>query len=117
MPITVDELNATPPPDGDTSPSSEPDAPVPEPQIVGWVDEIPKNRRSNPFEKIVREVREFNDPTKIARVTWGDKVITPNKVNQLRKRFKDCEFTQATLPEGGKATYVRFKGGEEQPAG
>lgn len=112
MPITVDDIAG---PDSTDQAPTDPEAAKrtaseqQRAEIVEWVDEIPKHRRANPFDPVVEQVRAFGDPAKSAKVTWGDKTITPNKVNQLRTRYPDCEFTQVTGPEG-KNTYVRWRG-------
>src|SRR3954454_16409683 len=108
MPITVDELTGAPPNGSPTQTESPPDtdsAPA-QASIVEWVSEIPQRRRSTPFDAVIEEVRQANDPNKFAKIAYGDKTISANKVNQLRKKFPDCEFTQVT-ESGSKTTYVR----------
>jgi hypothetical protein len=108
MTITVDELSGT---------SASPDVARPQPQatggqevrIVEWVDEVPQHRRVSPFDSVIEEIRRIADPSRIAKIEWQEKPISPNKVNQLRKRYTDCEFKQITVP-GGRETYVSYKG-------
>jgi hypothetical protein len=113
MPITIDELTGTvsgtepgqssPPPQ---SQAGETDKGV---RIVEWVDAIPQHRRISPFDSVVEEIRRLADPTRVAKIEWEEKPISPNKVNQLRKRYPDCEFKQVTVPDG-RETYVSYKG-------
>ena len=115
MPITTEDL--TGPADTNTS---DPDAESSEDtastvRIVEWVTEIPKHRRVSPFDKAVELLREKGDPAHYARLEWDEKPITPNKVNQLRGRFKDVEFTQVTTPNG-RETYARYKGQQYEQA-
>jgi hypothetical protein len=113
---TLDELIGTP----DASPTETTDAP-PQPvaeqsptdsdekvQIVEWVNEIPKPRRSSPFDPVIEAVRQQGDTERAALIDWPGKKITPNKVNFLRQRFPDCDFTQVTDGED-KKTYVRLR--------
>lgn len=114
MPITVDELTGTTTGadagDPDTEAAEGTDSTV---RIVEWVTEIPKHRRVSPFDKVVEQLREKGDSAHYAKLEWDEKNITPNKVNQLRGRFKDVEFTQVTTPNG-RETYARYKG-EQAP--
>ncbi len=110
MPISAEELTDTPSYD---EPEAEPEGNDLGVRIVEWVEEIPRNRRTGPFDSIIDEVRRLADTARSAKIQWGRKAITPNKVNQLRKRFPDCEFTQVSTPEG-RDTYVRFKGKQEE---
>lgn len=108
MTITVDELTGT-----SGSPQtahSQPSAPsATDVRIIEWVSEVPQHRRVSPFDAVIEEVRKLADPERIAKIEWGEKPISPNKVNQLRKRYSDCEFKQITVP-GGRETYVSYKG-------
>lgn len=79
-------------------------------RIVEWVDEVPQHRRVSPFDAVIEEVRKTADPGRIAKIEWEEKPISPNKVNQLRKRYTDCEFKQISVPGGGRETYVSYKG-------
>lgn len=108
MTITVDELDGT---------SSSPEVARAQPSasagkdvhIVEWVAEVPQHRRVSPFDAVIEEIRKLADPKRIAKIEWDEKLISPNKVNQLRKRYPDCEFKQITVP-GGRETYVSYKG-------
>lgn len=103
------------------SDSNTPDS-RPEPQnttatkvrIIEWVEEVPQHRRVSPFDAVIDEVRRIADPNRIAKIEWEEKPISPNKVNQLRKRYPDCDFKQVTVPdgsaEGKRETYVSYKG-------
>jgi hypothetical protein len=108
MTITMDELSGT-------NPGPETAAPQPPAsgdktvRITEWVDEIPQHRRVSPFDAVVEEIRQQRDPSRAAKIEWGEKPISPNKVNQLRKRYTDLDFRQVTVP-GGRETYVSYKG-------
>jgi hypothetical protein len=108
MTITADELAGT-------STSAEVDRP-PSPtnttssvRIVEWVDEVPQHRRVSPFDGVIEELRRLGDSEKIAKIEWDEKPISANKVNQLRKRYPDCEFKQVST-SGGRETFVSYKG-------
>jgi hypothetical protein len=105
--ITVDELNVS-----SANPEARPQAPTganKEVRIVEWVEEVPQHRRVSPFDSVIEEIRRIGDPNRIAKIEWEEKPISPNKVNQLRKRYTDCEFKQISVP-GGRETYVNYKG-------
>lgn len=78
-------------------------------RIVEWVDEVPQHRRVSPFDAVIEEIRRHADPTRIAKIQWDEKPISPNKVNQLRKRYPDCDFKQVSAGDG-RDTYVSYKG-------
>jgi hypothetical protein len=108
MTITVDELtgtNASP----EVAQSQSSTSGGKDVRIVEWVDEVPQHRRVSPFDPVIEEIRRMRDPKRIAKIEWEEKPISPNKVNQLRKRYPDCEFKQITVP-GGRETYVSYKG-------
>lgn len=104
MPITVDELTGAPAEAPTETPALDSDV-----RIVGWVNEIPRLRRSSPFDTVVQELRAGANPERIAQLEWGNKEITANKVNQLRKRYTDIEFTQVTR-DGARQTFARYRG-------
>lgn len=108
MTITVDELSGTnnSPEVARAQPPADTDKEV---RIIEWVAEVPQHRRVSPFDTVIEEIRKLADPNRIAKIEWGEKPISPNKVNQLRKRYPDCEFKQITVP-GGRETYVSYKG-------
>jgi hypothetical protein len=108
MTITVDELTGTSA-SPDAAQTQAPAAGSKEVRIVEWVDEVPQHRRVSPFDSVIEEIRRIGDPNRIAKIEWEEKPISPNKVNQLRKRYGDCEFKQITVP-GGRETYVSYKG-------
>lgn len=108
MTITVDELTGA----AASSEGSRPQpqaAPSKEVRIIEWVDEVPQHRRVSPFDVVIDEIRKLADPKRIAKIEWEEKPISPNKVNQLRKRYTDCEFKQVSTPYG-RETYVNYKG-------
>lgn len=107
MTITADALSGS---------TSSPSEPTPEPsdtsgkvRIVDWVDEVPQHRRVSPFDAVIEEIRRQADPKRIAKIEWEEKPISPNKVNQLRKRYPDCDFKQISVGDG-RETYVSYKG-------
>jgi hypothetical protein len=106
MTITADELNVDSGSSGVIRPQPQPGKDV---RIVEWVAEVPQHRRVSPFDVVIAEIRKLADPNRIAKIEWEEKPISPNKVNQLRKRYPDCEFKQITVP-GGRETYVSYKG-------
>jgi hypothetical protein len=99
MPITVDELTTETPTD---------DAPA-SVRIIDWADELPRPMRTSPFDAIITELRGIGDTARFARLGWDGKAISPNRVNQLRKRYADFEFFQVTK-SGEKQTWARYKG-------
>lgn len=99
MTITVDELT-TEAPTGDTPA---------EVRILDWANELPRPQRVSPFDGIITELRNIGDTARFARLGWDGKVISPNRVNQLRKRYTDFEFCQITK-SGEKQTWARYKG-------
>lgn len=103
MNITVDELTGT---NTETSMEAPTQRDV---RIVGWLNEVPRLRRSSPFDAVIEQIRQTGDTTRVAQLQWDDKDITANKVNQLRKRYPDVEFTQVTQGEG-RQTYARYRG-------
>jgi hypothetical protein len=100
MTITAQDLTNTSSPPVETEPAV---------RIVGWVDEVPRLRRSSPFDSVIAQLREMADTTRIAQLQWDDRQISANKVNQLRKRYPDVEFTQVTRG-GQRETYARYRG-------
>lgn len=111
MSITADELNAltsTPTQSAPAPESVQEPAPAPV-RIAGWAEELPRPKRHSPFDTVIDELRRIGDTTRFARLEWEGKTISPNRVNQLRKRYPDCEFNQVTQA-GEKQTWVRFKG-------
>jgi hypothetical protein len=108
MTVTIDELTGTHTSPEDSQPKTQPNT-TKTVRIVEWVDEVPQHRRVSPFDAVIEEIRRMRDPGKIAKIEWDEKPISPNKVNQLRKRYTDCEFKQITVP-GGRETYVSYKG-------
>jgi hypothetical protein len=108
MTITTDQLTGVPATVEAVAPST--NHTEPEVTIVDWVTEVPKHRRTSPFDPLVDEIRRIGDTTRSAKVAWGDKPISPNKVNQLRKRYPDVEFSQVSVTGGGRDTYVRYTG-------
>lgn len=112
MPITAEELTGTP-----TDPNSHAATLTsvsnsggdPEVTIEEWVTEVPRHRRTSPFDKVIEQIRQTGDTQRSARISWGHKTISPNKVNQMRKRYPDCEFSQVSKPDG-RETYVRYTG-------
>jgi hypothetical protein len=116
MTITAEDLNVPAVPEQPTNapaqtPATEPE-PDPQVRIVAWTTEVPRNRRASPFDPVIDEIRKIGDTDKVAQIDWGPKEITANKVNQLRKRYTDCEFTQVT-DQGQRVTFVRLKAPEE----
>lgn len=108
MTITADELSGASGSPEVAHPQSPPDSGNAV-RIIDWVSEVPQHRRVSPFDVVIEEIRKLADPKRIAKIEWGEKPISPNKVNQLRKRYPDCEFKQITVP-GGRETYVSYKG-------